>query len=222
MNFIIELDGVVFDVAGAHYEVHRRVAADVGWSNLDQPTFWRLTRTKGREAVLLPGARPVKIKDYWARFDELAESDQVVERFTPQPGIGDALAGLTRYGRCSAVTLGTNVDVRRRLLGRADLSSHFACVEGLNADPRLRPGELRSMGAGDDRTVVAASTDALLRAAGQADLTVVGVASGTCAVPRLTRAGTDIVYRSLGQLCDSIASGAHDLVRAGMLPLPLG
>ena len=80
MKLIIEIEGALLDVVPTHYEAHRRVAAEVGWARLDRATFWRLTRTKGREANLLPGARPVKLKEYYARFEECVESDELVDK----------------------------------------------------------------------------------------------------------------------------------------------
>ena len=62
MQWIIEFDGIVIDVIPVHYQAHRQTAEAVGWSWLDMETFRRLTRTKGEEANLLPGAKPIKIK----------------------------------------------------------------------------------------------------------------------------------------------------------------
>lgn len=222
MKFIVEFEGVVVDPGPTYFEVHREVAAEVGWSHLDQPTFWRLTRTKGREANLLPGARPVKVKDYFRRVEHRIEADDVVERLNPQPRIDELLERLGRHGACCLITLGSNFDARRRLLEHANLWRHFEGVASLNADPRLRSGELRALLDGDPRTVVVAATDSVIRAAGQAELFSVGLAGGACAMPRLHQAGADVVYQHLSGLVDSLSTGGQDLVRAGLLPLPWG
>ena len=221
MKLIIEIEGALVDVAPTHYEVHRRVAAEVGWARLDQATFWRLTRTKGREANLLPGARPVKLKEYHRRFEQCLESDEVLARLGPRARAEEILRDLGRYGELCLITLGSNVEARRRVLERAGLLQHVKQTAALDPDPRLRAGELRAMAGGDPRTVVAATTDPLIRAAGQAGLFTVGVACGACAAPRLERAGADIVYGELRELVQSLTSGAPDLVRAGLLPAPL-
>ena len=64
MKIILEFDGPVFDPAPVYYAAHQAASGDVGWSRLDQATFWRLLRTKGRQADFLPGAKPVKIAEY--------------------------------------------------------------------------------------------------------------------------------------------------------------
>ena len=83
MKLILEIDGPVLDVAPVWYRVHCEVAGAVGWAKLDQPTFWRLTRKQGREADLLRGARPVKLKEYYRRFDERLEADEVLADCEP-------------------------------------------------------------------------------------------------------------------------------------------
>ena len=65
MRFIIEYDGPIIDVRPVHYRAFRAVVGELGWSCLDEPTYWRLVRTKGQDANLLPGAKPVKTKPGW-------------------------------------------------------------------------------------------------------------------------------------------------------------
>ena len=96
LRFIIEFDGVVFDVAEAWYATHAAATQAVGWSRLDQPTLWRLIRTKGRKADVLPGAKPVKLNEYWAKFDEQLEIDDILAKSVPQEGIGETLSTLAR------------------------------------------------------------------------------------------------------------------------------
>ena len=220
VRFIIEFDGVIFDLRAVYYEAHRTIAAEVGWSRLDEPTFWRLTRTKGRDADLLPGAAPVKLKQYFARFTEKLEDDDMIARYTPQPDVDGVLDDLAQRGTCCATTLGGNLAARHRALDQANLTRFFTAVEKLDPDPRRRPAELKVLAAGDPRTVVVASTDYLIRAAGQADLFTVGVSSGFCAARRLHQAGADIVYPNMDALAESLALGGQDLIRAGLLPQP--
>ena len=66
MHLILEIDGPVLDVAPVWHRLHLEVVAAVGWSALDQATFWRLTRKHGREADLLRGAKPIKLKEYYS------------------------------------------------------------------------------------------------------------------------------------------------------------
>jgi phosphoglycolate phosphatase-like HAD superfamily hydrolase len=218
VRFIIELDGPVFDVAPVYYDAHQAVATEVGWSRLERATFWRLWRSKGKEADFLPGAKPVKIAEYQRRFEQLLETDDYSRKYLPQEGIADGLTKLSRHGPCHAVTLGPNVGGRKAVLDRAGLGGKFAGVELLSADPRRRPAELKSLAESDPRALVVACGDALIRAASGAELLTVGLTCGPCAAARLHQAGAGVVYAQLNELLDSLCRGAPDLVRAGLLP----
>ena len=221
VRLIIEFDGPVFDPATVYYAAHRAAAAEVGWSQLDQATFWRLLRTKGRQADLLPGAKPVKIAEYEKRFDTHLESDALLASYQPQPDICDTLAQLARYGACSLITLGSNVAGRRTALEKHGLVDRIARFDGIEADPRRRPAELRKLCEADPRSLVVAASDSLIRSAGEAGVVSVGVAAGPCSVARLHQAGASVVYKALQELSASIRDGAADLVRAGLLPRSL-
>jgi phosphoglycolate phosphatase-like HAD superfamily hydrolase len=207
MRFLIDFDGPVFDVAPAYFAAHQAAAAAVGWSRLDQATFWRLTRTQGRDANVLPGAKPVKMTEYQVRFDAWIESDEAIASRQPRPEIDKALAALAACGLCSLVTLGSNLDARRSAIERHRLRRFFPRSERLDADPRRRPADLRKLGEGDPHTVVVAASDSLLRAAGEADLLTVGLACGACSVDRLHRAGADVVHKTLREFADSLPRG---------------
>ncbi len=222
MRFIIEFDGPVFDIAPLYYQAHRNAATEVGWSRLDQGTFWRLTRKDGQYAAVLPGASPAKMKSYYARFLDSLETDAAVESCQPHPEMDGTLAGLARYGASFLVTTGENIAARREVVERFGLSPHFEQVEKLNGDPRRRPAELRALAGNDERAVVVAAGEAVIRAAGFADLLAVGIACGACAQTRLHQAGVDVLFRDLGELGSSLRTGGSELIRAGLLPFPPG
>ena len=221
MRLIIEFDGPVFDPSSVYYAAHQAAAAEVGWSQLDQATFWRLLRTKGRQADLLPGAKPVKIAEYEKRFDDHLESDALVASYQPQSDIRDTLLQLAHAGSCCLITLGSNVAGRRTVLEKHGLAGRFARFDGLEADPRRRPAELRQLCEADPRTLVVAASDALIRSAGEAGVVSVGIAAGPCSMARLHQAGASVVYKALSELSASICDGAADLVQAGLLPRSL-
>lgn len=221
MNFIVEIDGPVLDVAPAWYRAHREAAAKVGWAALDRPTFWRLTRKQGREANLLRGAKPVKIKAYHSDFDERLETDEIVATCEPQDEIDRVLASLASKGSIRLVTLGSNVEARRAILERHDLMRCVERFERLTDDPRKRPSELRILVAGEPRSLVVASSDSLMRAAGEVGVAMVGVPRGACSVDRLHRAGADVMFTDLDDAWAAIAEGSEELERAGLLPSPL-
>ena len=136
--------------------------------------------------------------------------------------IDRVLASLSTKGPICLVTVGSNVQARRAALERHNLLRFADRVERLDADPRKRPGELRTLAAGDKRSLVAAASDAVVRAAGEAGLVAVGVPRGPCKPDRLYRAGADVVYPNLEALRAAIAEGSEDLTRAGLLPPELG
>ena len=218
MRFLIEFDGVVADVIPVCFSAHLQAAAEVGWSRLDETTFRRRTRAKGREANILPGARPAKVKQYYTRFDELVETDEHLSRLRLPDGLGDILRRLTRHGECTMISLGANITLRGDALERAGVATPLSQVVPINVDPRRRPGELTGLAGGDRRTFVVAASDSLVRAGGSASLLTVAVASGMCSVRRLEQAGADLVYREFGDLAESLDTGAQDLLRIGLLP----
>ena len=222
MNFIVEIDGPVLDVAPAWFRAHREAAAKVGWAALDRPTFWRLTRKQGREANLLRGAKPVKIKAYHTDFDERLETDEIVSACEPHEEIDRVLASLASKGSVRLVTLGSNVDARRAILERHDLMRCVDRFERLTDDPRKRPSELRLLVAGEPRSLVVASSDSLVRAAGEVGVAMVGVPRGPCSADRLHRAGADVMFRDLEDVWEAVVEGSEALERAGLLPPALG
>lgn len=222
MRFIIEFDGIIADISATWHAAHQRAAKDVGWSRLDQATFWRLTRTKGREADLLPGAREAKLAEYYERFAEHIEGDELLAKASPQEDVAQHLRFLAGKGPCVLVSLGRNVAARAALVQKAGLRSFFAEVQGVSEDPRRRPAELKALAAAEPRTMVVAATDALIRSAGSAELFTVGIPLGSCTAKRLHAAGASIVYDDLAELVASLQSGGGDLVKAGLLPASLG
>jgi phosphoglycolate phosphatase-like HAD superfamily hydrolase len=218
VRIIIEFDGPVFDPAPLCYAAHQAAATDVGWSRLDQATFRRLMRTKGKQADFLPGAKPAKIAEYDRRFAEHVESDALLAAYGPQPEVRETLAQLARVASCSLMTAWSNLDGRRVALEKHGLAGFAERLEAVESDPRRRPAQLRRLGEGDPRTLVAAATDSLIRSAVEAELFTVGIASGGCSVARLHQAGANVVYKELHELATSLRSGAADLIGAGLLP----
>ena len=222
MRFIIEFDGPIVDVLPVLFTAHEVVAEQVGWSRLDAPTFGRVTRAKDRGGEILPGAGDAKVVDYWRRFDEQIELDSVIATYEPHAGVAAILAGLTEHGICTLVTLGSNVAARKSNLQRYGLIRFFPQAERLSEDARRRPGELRMLAAGDERTVVVVASDSLVRACGEADLFCVGLLCGACGVSRLHQAGASVVLKGVGELLAELRAGCGELIRAGLLPPPLG
>jgi phosphoglycolate phosphatase-like HAD superfamily hydrolase len=224
MNFIIDCDGPIIDVRPVHYRAFREVVAELGWSCLDEATYWRLVRAKGREANLLPGAKPGKHAQLHEQFARVVESPEIVGAGEPHRGrkMNETIQALARHGRCAAITIGVNVETRRELLDRHRIGPLLERIERLNEDPRRRPAELTALSQGDRHTIVAAASDAIIRAAREANLFALGISTGPCSAARLHQAGADVVYDALDALPASLAKGAPDLIAAGLPPKSLG
>ena len=218
MLILIEFDGVLADLRAVYYAAHCNAARASGWSWLDESTFWRLIRTKGKQAGFLPGARAGLVESYRRRFEFEVEATENIAQFEGRLGDATALRKLSRHGSCISLTIGANLDARRAILKSGRIGDFVDRLDGLHEDPRRRPGELTILATGQPRTIVVVADDALIRAAGQAELFCVGVSSGYCSARRLHQAGADVVYSELEELVDSLDRGAPDLVRAGLLP----
>lgn len=222
MRFLIEFEGVLTDVAKTWYQAYRDVAEELGWARIDEATYWRLTRAKGREGNILPGAKAVKIEAYHARFAQRLDEDDLLESYSITSGAAATLTSLAEQGGIGLVTLGANVEARRRWLDGKGLSAFGAKLTGLTTDPRQRPGELATLTQGERRTVVVACTDSLVRSASAAELFTVGLTKGPCTARRLQQAGADVVYGELTELLAELDTGAGELIAAGLLPPSLG
>jgi|CXWL01.1.fsa_nt_gi phosphoglycolate phosphatase-like HAD superfamily hydrolase len=221
MNIILEFDGVIADQQESWYAAHTAATQDVGWSRLDSATFWRLMRTRGRQADLLPAAKPIKLTEYWTKFDQLVESDEWVGKLTIDDDCNATIMALSRHGDLRLVTLGANLEARQKLLVKRGLARFFKQFEKLDLDPRRRPAELKLLSKTDPRTIVASASDALVRSSGSAELVTVGISTGSCTGPRLHQAGASVVYKELAELAQSLQTGARDLIQAGLLPRSL-
>ncbi len=222
MRIIIELDGPVFDARPWQYAAHVCATKQVGWSRLDEGTFWRTLRKKGTGADLLRGAREAKIKEYASTIATLLEADDALSGLTLHEDIATVLPTLAGHGELIAVSLGTNVSARRAALDRQGVSNLFQDVVPLNPDPKRRPGELRLLAGGARRSLLVSSSDTIVRSGSRAEVFTVGVSTGPCGAPRLHQAGADVVYRHIEELSESLDKGAHDLIQAGMSPPSLG
>ncbi len=246
MRLIVEMDGVVFDIEAAWFSAHELATQAVGWSRLDRATFWRLIRTKGRDANVLPAAKPVKIREYWDCFDRALETEGIIAKCALHEQIREVLISWigrdrsfsrdrTAYSSADqrkrpdaeevsleCVTLGTNVRARRKLVEVLGFGQVSDRVRGVNPDPKRRQSELRALAAPDPRTILIASSDVLVRSGENAEVFCVGISSGSCTASRLHQAGARVVYGELSELADSLAGGGHDLVQHGLLPRSLG
>lgn len=216
MRFLIETDGPIFNVAAAYFRLHCESAAAVGWSSLDQPSFLSAFRKDGRQAMVLRGAKPLKLKEYQTRFDQQVEADAVIAQFEPNEGIATSLVRVVRHSSNVLLASGSNVAARRARLVQAGLGRFASTLEALPPDQASRAGRLKTLAAGDRSAVVVSSSDIIIRAAGLAEVIAIGIQGGMCAETRLYQAGAAVVYRDLTQLAEALETGADELARAGL------
>jgi hypothetical protein len=149
---------------------------------------------------------------------ELLESDECLRCCEAEEGTGAALKRLGRHGECVLVSIGQNRAARQGRLDAEGLSDYFVEMQGLSADPLHRPAQLGALAGASRRTLVAASTTALVQAAGQARLLVVGLSAGAANPRRLRQAGAQEVFANLGEVADELDAGALRLQAGGLLP----
>jgi len=218
----LEWDGVLTDVIAGYHRAHQSAAAKVGWSALDAVRFRAALRKQGMEAQVLPGAPPLKVKQYREAFTAALESNEVVSATTPLESVPIALRAMTRHAALVWVSLGTNAPARQEVIQRSTIAALFKSGTAIDPDPRKRPAQLRTIAGGEKRVVVAAASEPLIRAAGSAEMIAAGLTTGPTSSARLQQAGADVVYGKLDELAATLNRGAPDLVQAGLLPLPLG
>ncbi len=222
MLILLEWDGVLAEVMAGYHRAHQQCAAKVGWSALDSARFRAAMRKQGPDAQVLPGAPLPKVKTYRELFVAALESDDVLRATPLHESAAVHLRAIARHATLICTTLGTNLAARQEVLQKGGIAGLCKQSVTLDPDPRRRPGQLRTLFGSEKRTLVAATSEPLLRAAGSADIIAVGFSSGAASSARLQQAGADIVYGGLDELAETLTCGAPDLVRAGLLPLPLG
>jgi hypothetical protein len=215
MRVGVELEGLLYDVQGSSYEAFRRAVGRVQWSAVDAATFWRLWRTKGERAVLLPGARPVKSARFLELFAEELEGDETIGAYLSRPGQGDLTRALERFGPVTILTSGTEVAARGRLMAKGGPRRKSESLTAVCGDLAARTAVLARWSGGRPALVIA-SGGSLTRAACEAGIFVVGVANGSCIGQRLHQAGADLVYPDTEQLLNALRGGGEQLVRAGL------
>lgn len=219
MKIILEFDGPVIDVEPVYWAAYSRVVAELELARKDRATFWRLLRRGAGIGEFLLGAKPRHLQRFREAFPELLESDECLSSGAAAEGVADELRALAagQYA-LSLVTLGRNGPARQKLLDEADLSVYFTRMSRLAAAPNQRLDQLKELTEGEARVVVAAGSESLVKLAEEANLAAVGIANGPCTARRLTQAGARMTFTDLEGLGEEFATGARNLVAAGLPP----
>jgi phosphoglycolate phosphatase-like HAD superfamily hydrolase len=220
MKIIIELDGPIIDVEPVYWAAYSQVVSELGLARKDRAQYWPLVRRGAGIGELVSGALPRHLEHYRQKFPLVLESDEALTEGVPQAGVKEELRALGLSHGLSLVTLGKNAEARQRVLDAHDLSIHFSRMARLSADVFQRRDQLKQLAEDAPRVLIAAASEPLVKLANELERVVVGVAAGACAARRLTQAGAPLTFETIGALVDEIASGGHNLLKAGLLPPP--
>lgn len=115
-----------------------------------------------------------------------------------------------------------SADARRAILEKEKLIFTSSEFQPISQDVRRRQLELKVLAENDRRAMIITSSYVLARAAREAEIFAVGLSCGTCSPARRHQAGVDVVYSEWAELQSSLATGAKDLIQAGLLPASPG
>lgn len=215
MQFLIELDGPVVDVAARYHQAHRRVQAALGLARREAREFWRLFRKGADLAEIVRPTRPGQIDAYARDFEQALLSEDLIDLDVPQPGVSAHLAGLGQIAPCNLIALRPDRRATQRLLDRHELWAWFRSLHLLSQDRSIRASRLAALVEQEDSSVVVAASPAVVLSAREVGATVVGVSNGACTSRRLRQAGADAVVSCLGAFLQEARTPSAELLRAG-------
>lgn len=217
MQVLVELDGVIFDVHAAYWDAYSRAVAAIGMARTDEATLWRLVRTGADDAKLVSGARPQKLEAFRAAFNEALESDEVLAKWVPHDDVRETIRVLRDLGMCVAVTTGSNLLARHRLVRENGLSDAYPRIEQVPSATMAATSKLQALRGEERLGVVFASSTELCKSADEAGLVPIGITSGPCIAKRLASAGARATYRDLTEFAEAHKKGDESLRRAGLI-----
>ncbi|MCP4249543.1 MAG: HAD family hydrolase [bacterium] len=218
MKFILECDGVVLNPEPQYWAAYSVACEALGLPRLDRAAFWRAVRRGTREGQLVRGAKPAQLIEFGRRYSEALDSDAAVAAMAPLSDVAVGLTALGDHGPCYLVSTGPNRQKRQDVLDTHNLAIHFTRMKALSDDRGARTAQLTHLAENNPRCVAACASPSMILAAEAAGLFAVGVGSGACSTSRLTQAGARCVFADAGELADSVAAGARQLVEAGLVP----
>lgn len=220
MKIIIETDGVLCDIRPAWWQAYSDAVRSIGLARCDEETFWRLVRSGADDGQLVRGARPRQLESFRTALNESLEAEATLALIRPHEEAARIVAGLSATFEVVPFTFGANVAGRRGLLGRLGFSNGVELV-GLPVGPAparsAAMSALATVDAPGRPPVVLGSSEAAMRAADDAGLTPLGIASGAAIGRRLEAAGARVVYPELALFDEARRSGDGQLVRLGVV-----
>lgn len=218
MQFLIELDGPILDVAPRYYRAHQHVQGNLGLPRRETREFWRLIRKGAEIPEIVRPTRPGQLDDYVRQFEQALVNREFLELDVPQPGVREHLARLADLGVCSLIAVRADRQAAQELLDRHELWRSFRSQHLLSQDRSVRLSQMAELIERENQTMAVVSCETMARAARSAGAMVAGISSGPCTPRRLRQAGVDLVVSDLGGLLDAVRSPTAELLRAGFRP----
>ncbi len=208
MKLLVDVDGPLLDVQPAYWHAYQQAVSELGLARIDPSTFWRLVRSAASESVLLRNSKPRHWKVFQERLAALLDADECVVRMVPQPGAVRLTSARPRL-TLQLLTLHANGPARQQVL--CQIGSFGAPIVSLAGPAEDRVRRLLGLAAGQERSLVVAGHDRLVRTACDAGMPCVGVANGPRTAKCLTQAGASRTFADLESLLERLRGGADSL-----------
>jgi phosphoglycolate phosphatase-like HAD superfamily hydrolase len=217
VKVLVEYDGILCDLRKAWYQAYTDAVRAIGLARCDEETFWRLVRSGSDDGQLVRGARPKQLENFRIAFNASLESDATLHLLQLEADVAPIFASMGATYTLVFVTCGANVAARTPVITALNLPAD--ALHGLPAGPTsVRADAVSTLARADAPglpAVVLCSTDTLARAADEAGLTPIGIASGPVAARRLEGSGTRVVYPRLESFEEARRGGDAHLARLG-------
>ncbi len=208
MKVLVDVDGPLLDVQPAYWHAYQQAVARLGLARIHPATFWRLVRSAAAESVLLRESKPRHWRAFQEAFAALLDTEECVGRMVPWPEAARLMSVRPRLA-LQLLTLHSNADARQQVLQR--IGSFGDPIVSLPSDPEERVRRLLELADREERSLVLAGHDRLVRAACDAGLPCVGITNGPRTAKCLTQAGASQCFGDLESLLTRLQDGVDSL-----------
>lgn len=223
MKAIVELDGIVWDVKARYWHAYSEAVQEIGFARTDKTTFWRLIRIGASDGELVRDAKPRHLEAFREHFNRVLEGDDAIGRMTLHDEPADTLRLLREVDAGALATTGVNLDGRGKLLHAGGLSDKFPqpiVVSRPCAVGAATLSETANTLASGGPVVVLGATEPVIRAADEAGLIPIGIASGPCIGKRLAGCGARATFPHIEAYQLARQEGDADLEKVGLTMAP--
>lgn len=223
---IIELEGPVLNVRPRYWAAHRAAMDAIGFEGPEEEEYWRLVRQNAPVGMIVRRAKPDQIETYLKVRNEQLQSTALMELDELTALAQGSLRVLKDRGPCHLVSLCQNREGINATLDRLDIWMYFDRKMMLPEDRPRRIGALKeltaaqsfgpSAGAGQGVAMAVVGTVPIAYAAGEAGCRAVGIRGGPTFPKNLQQVGVDVMFDSLDELTDALATRDPQLQKIGI------